>query len=123
MDVTEFTRKHTGNVRESLNEVRRLIELQTAKRDQRRDAFATLIRKSMQEQLGTDAEDVMKTLLKHDLGKEAVARAMHQLGEAGRPFTLWNLVDALTQQNVSLTYAGDRMDSDQKVAKLLGLAA
>jgi hypothetical protein len=122
MDVTEFTRKHTGNVRESLNEVRRLIELQAAKRDQRRDAFATLIRKSMQEQLGMDAEDVTKTLLKHD-GNEAVTRAMQQLGEAGRPFTLWNLVDALTRQNVSLTYAGDRMDADQKVAKLLILAA
>ena len=76
----------------------------------------------MQEQLGTD-DEVTKTLLKHDLGKEAVTRAMQQLGEAGRSFTLWNLVDALTQQNVSLTYAGDRMDADQKVAKLLGLAA
>ena len=123
MDVTEFTRKHTGKVRESLNEVRRLIELQTTRRDQRRDSFATLIRKSMREQLGTDAEEVTKQLLKHDLGKEAVKRAMKQLGEAGKPFTLWNLVDALTQQNVSLTYAGDRMDADQKVAKLLGLAA
>ena len=77
----------------------------------------------MQEQLGTDAEEVTKQLLKHDLGEEAVTRAIKQLGEAGRPFTLWNLVDALTQQNVSLTYAGDRMDADQKAAKLLGLAA
>ena len=123
MDVTEFTRKHTGNIRESLNDVRRLIELQAAKRDARRDAFATLIRKSMQEKLGTDAEEVKKLLLKHDLGKEAVARAMKQLGEAGKPFTLWNLVDTLTQQNVNLTYAGDRTDADQKVAKLLSLSA
>ena len=122
MDVIEFTRKHTGNIRESLNDIRRLIELQTAKRDARRDSFATLVRKSMQEKLGTDAEEVTKVLLKHDLGKEAVARAIRQLGEAGKPFTLWNLVDALTQQNVSLTYAGDRTDADQKVAKLLELA-
>ncbi len=123
MDVTEFTRKHTGNVRESLNEVRRLIELQAGKREQCRDAFVVLIRKSMQEQLGTDADEVTKSLLKHGLGKQAVTRAIKQLGDAGKPFTLWNLVDTLAQQNVSLTYAGDRMDADQKVAKLLGLAA
>jgi hypothetical protein len=77
----------------------------------------------MQEKPGTDAEEVTKVLLKHDLGKEAVGRAVKQLGEAGKPFTLWNLVDALTQQNVSLTFAGDRLDADQKVAKLLELAA
>ena len=122
-DVTEFTRKHTGNVRESLNEVRRLIELQAARRDERRDTFAAVVRKAMHEKLGDEAEEVMKTLQKHDLGKEAVARAVKQLGECGKPFTLWNLVDALTQQNVSLTYAGDRTEADQKVAKLLGLSA
>ena len=122
-DVTEFTRKHTGNVRESLNEVRRLIELQAARRDERRDSFAVVVRKAMHEKLGDEAEDVMKTLQKHDLGKEAVARAVKQLGECGKPFTLWNLVDALTQQNVSLTYAGDRTEADQKVAKLLGMSA
>lgn len=121
MDVTEFTRKHTGNVRESLNEIRRLIELQAAKRDARKDSFAAVVRKAMEEQLGTD-DEVTKTLLKHDLGKEAVSRAMKQLGDCGKPFTLWNLVDVLTQQNVSLTYAGDRLDADQKVAKLLALA-
>ena len=123
MDVTEFTRKHTGNVRESLNDIRQLIELQAAKRDARRDSFAAIIRKSMQEKLGNDAEEVTKLLLKHDLGKDAVTRAVKQLGENGKPFTLWNLVDALTQQNVSLTYAGDRTEADQKVAKLLGLSA
>ncbi len=122
-DVTEFKRKHTGNIRESLDEIRRLIGLQTAKRDQHRDAFAALIRKSMELRLGDEAEEVTKTLLKHGLGKDALGRALKQLGEAGKPFTLWNLVDALTQQNVSVTYAGDRLDADQTVAKLLILAA
>jgi len=122
-DVSEFKRKHTGNIRDSLDDIRRLIEVQTAKRDAHRDTFASLIRKSMQQKLGDDANEVAKTLLKYDLGKEVVARAMKQLGDAGKPFTLWNLVDALTQQNVSLTYAGDRLDADQTVAKLLTLAA
>jgi hypothetical protein len=122
-DVAEFTRKHTGNVRDSLDEIRRRIELQAAKRDERRDGFAALIRKSMQEKLGTDPDEVTKLLLKHGLGKEAVKRALQQLGDCGKQFTLWNLVDALTQQHVSMTYAGDRLDADQTVAKLLNLAA
>jgi len=123
IDVVDFKRQHTGNIRESLDEIRRLIELQTAKRDARRDGFAALIQKSMQEKLGCDADEVQKLLLKQNHGKEAIARAVKQLGDAGKPFTLWNLVDALTQQNVSLTYAGDRFDADQTVAKLLNLAA
>ena len=40
----------------------------------------------------------------------------------GKPFTLWNLVDALTHFNVNLRYAGDRIEADQKVAKLMELA-
>jgi hypothetical protein len=33
------------------------------------------------------------------------------------------LVDALTHLNVSLRFAGDRTEADQKVAKLMELAA
>ena len=42
-------------------------------------------------------------------------------------YRAWERDDAcdqlLTQRNVSLTFAGDRLDADQKVAKLLELAA
>jgi hypothetical protein len=81
------------------------------------------VARMMQEKLGTDADEVTKVLLKYDLGKEAGSRAVKQLGDAGKPSTLWNLVDSLTPQNVSLTFAGDRMDADQKVAKLVSLSA
>ena len=48
--------------------------------------------------------------------------AVKQLGHDGKPFTLWNLVDVLTHLNVKLRYAGDRVEADQKVAKLMQLA-
>ena len=105
-DVSEFKRKHTGNIRDSLDDIRRLIEAQKAKRDAHRDTFASLIRKSMQQGLGDDADEVTKTLRKHNFGKEEVARAVKQLGEAGKPVSLRNLVDALTQRNVTLTLRG-----------------
>lgn len=122
LDVTEFTRKHTGNVKESLNQVRQLIELQIEKRDDRRDGFAKIVAQAMQQNLGTQSQEVTKLLLKQDLAKDSVERAVKQLGLEGKPFTLWNLVDALTHQNVSLTFAGERTDADQKVARLLNLA-
>ena len=54
---------------------------------------------------------------------ETASRILRETLPQGEPFTLWNLVDALTQQNVSLTYAGDRTEADQKVAKLLVMSA
>src|SRR6185437_16317944 len=40
VEVVDFTRKHTANVRECLSEIRRHIERLVEKRDQRRDGFA-----------------------------------------------------------------------------------
>src|SRR5205823_12486340 len=58
VEVVDFSRKHTANVHDSLGELRRIIEGLVAKRDARRDSFAKVIGKAMQEQLGTDADDV-----------------------------------------------------------------
>ena len=51
-EVVEFSRKHTANVREGLNEVRSIIESLVARRNERRDSFAAVIRKAMVERLG-----------------------------------------------------------------------
>lgn len=122
VDVTEFTRKHTGNVHESLNEIRRYIDALTKRRDGRKDAFATVISTAMATTVADDGAEVTKTLSKYHLPRDMVERAVKQLGEQGKPFTLWNLVDALTHLNVSLRFAGDRAEADQKVAQLLELA-
>jgi hypothetical protein len=122
IEVLEFKRKHTGNIAESLLEIRRLIEDLTAKRDARRDGFNRTIIKAMETNLGSTMDDATKTILKEGLPKDAVTKALQRLSLEGKPFTLWNLVDALTHENVGVAYAGDRLEADVKIAKLLTLA-
>jgi hypothetical protein len=122
MDVMEFKRKHTGNISESLTEIRRHIGDLTAKRDARRDGFHRTIIKAMETRVGDTIDEATKTLLKQDLPKDMITKALKLLSSVGKPFTLWNLVDALSHENVSVAFAGDRLEADQKIAKLLAMA-
>ncbi len=99
-----------------------MIEDLGAKRDARRDGFNRTIIKAMETSLGSNMDEATKSLLKEGIPKDAVTKALQSLNREGKPFTLWNLVDALTHENVSLTYAGDRLEADIKIAKLLTLA-
>jgi hypothetical protein len=87
-----------------------------------RDGFHRTIIKAMETSLGTTIDDATKSLLKEGIAKDAVTKALQRLSLEGKPFTLWNLVDALTHENVSLSYAGDRLEADAKIARLLTLA-
>jgi hypothetical protein len=122
MDVIEFKRKHTGNITESLGEIRRLIGDLTAMRDARRDGFNRAIIKAMEMRAGDTLDEATKRLLKQDLPKDMITKALQLLSSTGKPFTLWNLVDAMTHDNVSMAYAGDRLEADMKIAKLLSMA-
>ena len=121
VEVVEFTRKHTGAVRDSLGEIRRLIELLVLKRDSRRDGFAKALGKAMQTTLGTDAEDVMKELTRNGIPGHLATEAIAIARQQGR-FTIFALVDALTRLTQRLKYAGERAEADSKVAGLLTLA-
>lgn len=66
-EVVEFSRKHTANVHESLNEGRRIIQALASKRDERRDAFARVIERAMDTKLGDDADEVRSALTKHGI--------------------------------------------------------
>jgi hypothetical protein len=122
VDVFEFTRKHTANVHESLSEIRRIIEGLVAKRDERRDGFASVIHKAMEAKLGEDAEEVLKVLAKNGIARSAAKRALEIAERQGR-FTIFSLVDALTRLARETNNAGDRTDADEKASKLLSLAA
>jgi len=121
VEVVEFTRKHTANVRDGLDEIRRIIEGLVAKRDARRDGFVEVMRKAMTAKLGDDAEEVVKRLgqegIPRHLIKDAMDIARHQGG-----FTIFALVDALTRLSQKVTLAGDRMELDAKIGQLLSLA-
>ena len=122
VEIVEFTRKHTANVHEALNNIRGIIESLVAKRDARKDTFARVIAKAMKTELGTDADEVQKLLsqngITRSLGKEAIEVAKAQ----GR-FTVFAMVNALTRIAGRIVNAGERVDVDQKAGRLLALAA
>lgn len=122
VEVVEFTRKHTANVHECLGDIRRIVEALVAKRDERKDGFARVIKKAMQTKLGNDADEVMEALSKQGVAKVLARRALESAREQGR-FTIFALVDALTRLAGEEKNAGDRVGFDQKAAKLLALAA
>lgn len=122
VDVFEFTRKHTANVHDSLRELRRIVEGLVAKRDERKDGFASVIQKAMETKLGDDAEEVMKVLAKNGITRSAAKQALEIAEQQGR-FTIFSLVDALTRIAREASNAGDRTDADEKASKLLSLAA
>jgi hypothetical protein len=120
-EVIEFSRKHTANVGEALGEIRQAIQSLVQKRDQRRDAFVKAVQRAMETVLGSDAEEVQKTLGENGIPRALVKEAMEIAEQKGR-FTIFAMVDALTRIAGKLVNAGDRLQVDQKAAGLLALA-
>ncbi len=121
VEVMEFARKHTTNVRDSLSDIRRIIEGLVAKRDERRDGFVKVIRNAMRQTLGNDADEALKGLLKHGIPRGVAKEALALATQEGR-FTIFALVDALTRLAQKVEFAGDRNDADARAAQLLALA-
>lgn len=121
-DVTEVVRRHTGKASKSLAAIRDVIEALVAKRDQRKDGFAKVIAKAMETTYGTDIEDVQKLLAKAGFTRALAKKAAELAQQSGR-FTIWSVVDALTQLSRDAKFAGSRTDADQKASSLLALAA
>ncbi len=121
-EVVEFSRKHTANVRDALGEIRLMVEQLVAKRDQRRDSFAAVMKKAMTERLGTDSDEVTKVLAAEKIPRHLIKDAM-EIARAQGGFTIFTLVDALTKLSQKVQHAGDRTELDVKVGQLLALAA
>ena len=75
----------------------------------------------METKLGDDAEEVLKVLAQKTIPRSLAKKALEIAQEQGR-FTVFALVDALTRLCREIENAGERMEADQKVAKLLELA-
>ena len=121
VEVVEFSRKHTASVHESFSEIRRIIERLVAKRDERRDGFARIMRKATETVLGNSADDVLKVLSQRGITRALAKEALKIAQECGR-FTVFAVVDALTRLNGRMKHAGERTDADAKAASLLALA-
>jgi len=122
VEVIDFSRKHTASVRDGLGEIRRLIERLVERRDERRDGFVRVMTRAMREQLGSDADEVIKRLASEGIPRGLAAKATELAGTTGR-FTIFSLVDALTKLAQEVRYAGDRAEIDAKASFLLALAA
>jgi len=120
-EVVDFSRKHTANVRDGLGEIRGILERLVARRDERRDSFAAVIKKAMTERLGDDAEEVAKVLSAEKIPRSLIKDAMEIARRQGG-FTIFALVDALTQLSQKVSYAGDRAELDVRIGQLLALA-
>lgn len=122
VEVVDFSRKHTANVRDALREIRLIIERLVEKRDARRDGFAAVIAKAMRTRLGDDADEVLKLLGKHGVTRGIAKEAVESAREQGA-MTVFVVVDALTRIAGRRTFAGDRTEVDQRASSLLALAS
>lgn len=121
-EVVEFTRKHTANVADGLNEIRSIIERLVAQREARRDSFVKVIKSAVQTRLGEDSEEITKILKDGKIPGSIINAALEIAQERGA-FTIFALVDALTRVSQQVRFAGDRTELDGKIGQLLSLAA
>lgn len=102
--------------------IRSILERLVARRDERRDSFATVIQRAMTERRGSDAEEVTKVLSAEKIPRGLIKDAM-EIAQRQGGFTIFALVDALTQVSQKVAYAGDRTELDVRFGQLLALAA
>lgn len=115
-EVETFSRKHTASVKESLSEIRRIIDVLYQKRNERKDGFASVIKKAMAASI--ENEEALQLLNKRGIGKKISKRAIEIAQQKGA-LSIFSIVDALTMIAREQQCAGDRTDADQKAGKLL----
>ena len=121
-EVIDFSRKHTRNVRDGLDQIRLHIESLVKRRDERRDAFHKQVTAAaaMPFEPKADRSKIIKKLQGEGLPVGIIKQALPE-GSA-RP-TLFGLVDKLTRLSGQGQFAGDRAEIDAKIGKLLALAS
>jgi hypothetical protein len=120
IEVFDLKRKHTANVHDCLNDLRDAITRLTRRRDERRDNFATVIKRAMGERFSDD-EEAYKTVLATGVGQRLAKQAIELARTQGR-FTVFSMVDAITRLSGKMANAGDRNQVDQQVGQLLAMA-
>jgi len=120
--VIEYTRKHTTNVHEALDNVRRMLTDLNDMRDARRDSFANIVRKAMTTKFDGSKEEVLELVVNHGARRVLAERAIEQARRKGA-LTIWSVVDALTRLSQEIPNAGERTDADQSASSLLELVA
>lgn len=121
-EIVDFSRRRIAQGREAVPEIRQVLRELAAKWDQRRDAFARVIQRAMETQLGEDADAVQAVLAKAGVGRTWAKEAI-ELSAAQGPFTVFAVVEALSKLARRMRNAGERTEVDRQAGKLLALAA
>lgn len=121
-EVVSYSRKHTANVVEAVDDIRMLLRRLVQVRDARKDAFARTIGSAMVTSLGKTKDDVSQTLSQQGIGMGYIKAALEMMSPQSSGYTVFQAVDALTRISGKLTNAGDRAIQDAKIGRLLSLA-
>lgn len=121
-EVVSYSRKHTANVLDAVDEIRSLLRRLVRIRDQRKDAFAKTIGNAMTTSLGSTKEEITKALVNHGIGMGYVKEAVEMMASQSSSFTIFQAVDSLTRISGRIANAGDRAEQDVKIGRLLTLA-
>lgn len=122
VELAEFSRKHIGQVQDSLDAIRRIIEGLVGKRDQRRDGFVHVVEKAMETLLGAETDEALSVLNQYGINRQIAKEAVEMARQRGS-LTVFTVVDALTRLSQRYSNAGDRTEADEKACRLLALAA
>jgi hypothetical protein len=76
----------------------------------------------MRTRLGDDAEEVIEAVAKCGISPTVIKRALDIAQKDGR-FTIFAVVDALTRVAGQSEFVGERVEADQRAARLLDLVA
>ena len=120
VEVFDLKRKHTANVHRGLEDIQHAIHRLVAKRDERKDAFAKIVKRAMHERF-EDSEDAIEAVVKTGVGQRLAKQAVEMASQQGR-LTIFSMVDAVTRLSGKIINAGDRNEIDQQVGQLLALA-
>ena len=120
--MVEYNRRHTRNVVNCTDDICRILNRLVRRRDERRDRFADVIAKAMGTKLDKDQENVLKKLRREGIPRSVAQEALKLATERGA-FTVFSIVDALTQVSGKMANAGDRLELDQRAGAMLASVA
>ena len=106
-----------------MNDIRSILKRLVQSSDARKDSFYTAMTAATNKTLGSDAEDVVRSLSRFDLGSNVIQESVKDMATSSKAFTLFNAVDSLTRISGRIAKPGDRNDLDCKIGKLLTFAA
>lgn len=116
-----FVRRHVGQVRAGLDQMRRVLEAFQRRRGERREAFARLLRKANRLRLGQRTDEACWLIREARIPARQACAAVEMALQQGR-LTLLAIAKALSRLSQSQTFIANRTTLDLRAAKLLALA-